>query len=106
MPLDIISTTEEKVHIKLNITTASGKPAKVDGVPTWTLDGTGSVVPDADGLGAFVVSADTPGISTWSVSADADLGPGVTTIVDGGTYTYNDPQASSLGLTADPAVLK
>lgn len=107
MPLDVVSTTEEKVHIKIAPVTSSGKPAPVEaGSVIWSLDGTGSIVPDEDGMGAFVVSADTPGVSNWSVSADADLGAGVTTIVDGGVYTYNDPQAAALGTTADPAVPK
>lgn len=106
MPLNITSTIEEKVHIKLFPVTSGGKPAELDGVPVWTLDGTGTIVPDEDGMGAFVISADEPGTSNWSVSADADLGEGVKTISDGGTYSYNHPQAAALGLTAEPAVPK
>lgn len=102
MPLDVVSTTEEKVHIHIAPKTSSGKPAAIEaGSAVWTLDGTGSIVPDADGLGAYVISADAPGVSNWSVSADADLGSGVATITDGGVYTYNDPLAAALGATAD-----
>lgn len=106
MPLDVVSTTEEKVKIHIAPVTSSGKPAKLDGIPVWTLDGTGSIVVAEDGLSADVVSADSPGVSNWSVSADADLGDGVSTIVDGGVYTYNDPQAAALGTTAEAAVPK
>lgn len=102
MPLDIQSTTDEKVHIHLAPVTSTGKPATLDGTPTWSITaGNATIVPDADGLGAFVVSEDVTGSSTWSVSADADLGAGVDTISDGGVYTYTHPNASSLGLTAD-----
>lgn len=92
MPLDVVSTTEEKVKIHIAPVTSTGKPAKLDGIPVWTLDGTGSIVAAEDGLSADVISADAPGTSNWSVTADADLGEGVSSITDGGVYTYNDPQ--------------
>lgn len=101
MPLNVTSTTEEKIKITLNITTASGKPAQVDGPPSWEIiDGNATVVPEADGLSAFLVSGDDPGTASWKVTADADLGAGVQEISDGGTYSYNHPQAAALGLTA------
>lgn len=107
MPLDITSTTEEKVHIKLNPTTALGKPAKLDGIPTWEItSGSAAVIPDLDGLGAFLISGDTMGSSTWKVSADADLGEGVRTIEDGGVYSYTNAEAAALGLIAETAVPK
>lgn len=107
MPLDITSTVEEKVHIKLAPVTSTGKPAILDGTPTWEItSGLATIVPDADGLGAFVVSEDTIGSSTWKVTADADLGAGVLTIEEGGTYTYTDAQAAALGVTLSPAVPK
>lgn len=107
MPLDVVSTTEEKVHIKIAPKTASGKPASLDGLAKWEItSGGATIVPDEDGLGAFVVSEDTSGSSTWKVSGDADLGEGVVTIEDGGTYTYTNPQAAAFGASADPAVPK
>lgn len=106
MALNVTSSTDEKVHIKLTPKTAGGKPAKVDGIPVWTLDGTGSIEVDADGLGAFLISADVAGSSTWSVTADADLGEGIVNISETGEYVYSDAQASSLGIVAEPAVPK
>jgi hypothetical protein len=101
MPLNLTSTTEEKIKITLNITTASGNPAQVDGPPTWEVtDGSATIVPEADGLSAYLISGNEPGVANWKVTADADLGAGVQEIVDGGTYTYNHPQAAALGLTA------
>lgn len=107
MPLDITSTIEEKVYIKLAPKTATGKPALLDGVPIWEITaGNATIVPDADGLGAYIVSEDVIGFSEWSVTADADLGSGVVSIAEGGTYTYTDAQAAALGVTLSPAVPK
>lgn len=105
--MDITSTIEEKVHLRLTPKTAAGNPATLDGKPTWTItSGNATIEEDEDGLGAFLVSEDTVGTSTYKVSADADLGEGVRTIEVEGSYNYTDAQASSLGLTAEPAVPK
>ncbi len=107
MPLDITSTVEEKVHITLSPKTAGGKPAVLDGTPTWQItSGNATIDVDNNGLGAFLISEDTIGSSTWKVSADADLGEGVRTIEESGTYTYTDAQAAALGLVAETAVPK
>lgn len=61
-------------------TTAGGKPAKVDGVPTWTADNTAvvdTVTASADGMSAVIHITDTPGAANLTVSADVDLGDGV-----------------------------
>lgn len=112
--MDVQSTTEEKVAIRINPTTSTGKPATIDGLATLSiLTGGATAVAatqdeiDADttagkpGLVGYLVSEDASGISTWGISADADLGEGIDTISDGGTYTYNHPLASSLGVSSD-----
>ena len=109
MPLKLAITSEEKIHVKLTHVTSNGNPATVDGAPVWSVvSGNGTVVPDADGLGAFLVSTDTvDGIDTvFMVDADADLGPGKTDIQDTITLTTTNAQAAGLGLTADAAVPK
>lgn len=107
MSLNLKSTTEQKVLVKLAPKTASGHDAKVDGKPVWTVtSGDATVEPSEDGLSAYLVSADTAGKATWTVEADADLGEGVTTITDGGEYEYTDPLAENLGATADEPVTK
>lgn len=109
MPLQLTITTEEKIHVKLTPATTGGKPAAVDGAPVWTVvSGAGTVVPDADGLGAFLLSTDSvDGVDTvFMVDADADLGAGVTDLQDTVTLTTTNAQAKSLGLTADAAVPK
>jgi hypothetical protein len=109
MALNLTLTTEQKQHVKINPVTAAGKPAKLDGAPVWEVtSGPGTVVPDADGLGAFIVTPDdTDGTQTiYTVSADADLGAGVDTITDTIVLTTVHADAAVLGLTSDPAVAK
>lgn len=107
--LTLTITTEQKVHVKLTPVTAEGNPAALDGIPVWSVvSGKSTVVPDADGLGAFLVSTDAvDGVDTvFMVDADADLGPGVTDIQDTITLTVTNAQAKSLGITADAPVDK
>lgn len=107
MPLQLKINDEQKVNIRLNPVTPSGKPVKVDGKPEWSVaDGDSTLVVADDGMSAFLVSADTPGITNYMVSADADLGEGVDTISDTIQLTVVDPQATSLGLVADPPEAK
>src|SRR5882724_4156897 len=71
-------TNEQKVQVILNPKTDSGKVAKLDGIPVWSVvSGDSTVVPADDGLSAFLVSADVPGDTTFLVDGDADLGTGV-----------------------------
>jgi len=120
MPLDLVSTTEEKIAVRIHPVTSSNKPAQVEAgsdhvtivsgnataVDATQAEKDADVAAGKSGLVGFVISEDTPGVSTWQVTADADLGPGVTSIVDGGSYTYNDPQAAALGTTADTPIAK
>lgn len=116
----IKSTTEEKVPIYVSPKTTSGKDAKIDGRAQLAIVSGNATVTnatqeeaDADeqasgrkGLVGYIVSEDTPGTSVWKVTADTDLGEGVTTIEDGGDYTYGDPQAANLGTGAGTPIAK
>jgi hypothetical protein len=107
MPLKIKINDEQKVNVKLVPVTPRGKPVKVDGIPEWTVnDGDSKIVVAADGLSADLISADVPGVTDITVSADVDLGEGVDTISDTIELTVVNPQANSLGLVASPAVDK
>lgn len=119
MPLVLTSTTEEKVPVFLNPTTALGKPSKIEGKvkvtattgsATWA-DATDQEISDYDtagspGLAGFVVSEDGGGVTTYSLNGDADLGSGVTSILDTIDYSYNDPNATNLGLSSGGPVPK
>lgn len=107
MPLDLSITTEEKINVKIAPVTSQGKPATLDGAPTWeVVSGNGTVEAAADGLSAFIVSGDSPDSIVVRVSADADLGAGVTTIEDIITTTVTNAQAAALGITNDAAIPK
>jgi hypothetical protein len=104
MPLELAITSEEKIHVSLDPKTQSGKPATLDGTPTWeVISGNGTVVADENGLGAYLVSGDAVDTVVYRVSADADLGQGVRTIEDTITVTVTNAEAAALGLTAGAA---
>jgi len=105
--MDIVLTNEQQVNVKLNPVSAKGHAEALDGIPVWAVvSGSCTIIPSADGLSCLIVSADVPGDSEISVSADADLGAGVVNISDAIRVTVNGAQAASLGLTQDPATLK
>lgn len=107
MPATVTITNEQKVTATLAPVTATGKPAKLDGIPTWTVQSGDSVVNvAADGLSAEVVSSDTPGDTQILIEADADLGAGVVTVSDILSVTVQGAQAQSLGLTVGEPVAK
>jgi hypothetical protein len=107
MSLELKITNEEKINVKLVPVTASNTPAKLDGKPTWVVtSGNSTVVVSDDGLSADLVSEDGVGDTVFTVTADADLGSGVTDISDTVTLTVVDPQAQSLGLVAGTPVPK
>lgn len=76
-----ITTDDNYPNAVLSITNARGEPAPVEGVPVWaSSDETViRVTAAADGMSA-VVDTVAAGTARVTVSADADLGSGVTTI--------------------------
>lgn len=106
--LELNITNEQQVTVHLAPKTPKGKPATLDGVPTWVVQPGGNVTLEVadDGLSCTIVSADEPGTSEVLVSADADLGEGVETISDLIQVAVGGAKASSLGLTADAPVDK
>jgi hypothetical protein len=107
MPMEISITNEQKVNVRLEPVTSTGKPARLDGVPTWSVQsGDATVEAASDGLSAFLISSDNPGDTAFLVSADADLGEGVVTISDVVTLKVAGAQADNLGIAADAPVAK
>jgi len=93
-------TNEQQVIVTLTPKTDAGKPAKLDGAPTWeVISGDSKVNVDGGGLSATIVSADDPGDTEILVSADADLGDGVETISDVLHVTVAGASAKNLGIT-------
>jgi len=114
MPLDLVSNTDQKVGIYVSPVTATGKPAKIEGKAILSIvSGGATAVPATDEqiaaeptLVGYVVSEDTDGQSEWKVTADADLGEGVSEISEGGQYVYSAAPAVSMGATAGQPVTK
>lgn len=102
--LEITITNEQQVNVTLHPVTATGRPAPVDGAPTWTVQsGNSTVNPAADGLSADLISSDTPGDTEILVEADADLGQGIVPISDIIRLSVAGAMAANLGLVAgDP----
>ncbi len=71
------------VDVAIAFLDAKGKPAKVDGVPTWVASDTSvidSVTPSADGMSAKLHVTDNIGASQLTVNADVDLGSGTNNV--------------------------
>jgi len=76
-----INTDQKFPTATLVITNDAGEPATVDGAPVWASsdETVVSVVAAEDGLSADI-SAVAPGTARVTVTADADMGAGVTEI--------------------------
>lgn len=72
---------DQKCPLTIKITDAKGQPAPTDDAPLWQSSNpaVAEVMPSDDGLSCEII-AGVPGDATVSVSADADLGDGTTTI--------------------------
>lgn len=77
-----ITTDDNFPNVTLSITNARGDPAPVEGVPVWASsdETVVRVTAAADGMSA-VVDTVAAGTARVTVSADADLGAGTTTLV-------------------------
>lgn len=107
MPVEITITNEQKIPVTLSPVTDTGKPAKLDGSPAWTvLSGNSQVVVADDGLSADLISSDDPGDTEIMIKADADLGAGVVEISDTIKLSVTGAQAKSLGITVGAAIPK
>jgi hypothetical protein len=100
--LSVACTNEEKVTVIATPRTAQGRPAQVDGALRVTVQsGDGTIEQDpASPLQFKAVSGDAPGVTTYLVEADADLGEGTTLISDTVELTVNSATAANFGLTA------
>jgi len=108
--VEVTITNEQKVNVTLSPKTDTGKPAKLDGIPTWTVvnpsEVTSTVVPAADGMSADLVSSDTPGDTTFLIDGDADLGTGVEDVQETITLHVSGANAKNLGVTIGTPVAK
>jgi hypothetical protein len=94
-------TDTQKVTFTITPKDKKGQPAKIDGVPAWTNsnEAVGTLTAAADGLSAEFVAL-IVGDTTIGVSADADLGPGVTSLAGSADITVTPGAASTVELVA------
>jgi hypothetical protein len=78
----LILPVDHKVPASIQPVDAAGNPAVVDGVPVWTSSSPeiATVNAAADGLSAEIVPVGPVGSCQINVTADADVGGGITTI--------------------------
>jgi uncharacterized protein YjdB len=89
--------TSQQIPATLTITNAAGQPAPVDGVPVWASSDETivAVTAAADGMSA-VAAAVAAGTARITVTADADVGAGVSSITG---------VSEDIVVTVDPANL-
>jgi hypothetical protein len=105
MPIEVSLTTEQQVRLSITPTTPAGAPAPIDGPATWTLQGSGAVVP-IDQTSCWYKAAAPVGDAVVTVQADADMGAGVVTLADTATMHVQTPMATQLGMAAEQPVLQ
>jgi hypothetical protein len=100
LTMSILLATQE-IDLAIQPLDKKGNPAQIDGIPAWMSSNPSAVavIPAADGL-SCVAKAGVIGASTVTVTADANLGSGVTTI--SGTYEINVAagEAVTIGIIA------
>lgn len=106
MPGEGACTNAEKLPVSVAFTSASGRPATVDGSITVTVQ-SGSGTVNMTGATSFeAVSGDVAEDVVYAVSADADLGAGVETISDVFTLHVTSEHAANFGFSTGAAVPK
>lgn len=95
-------TDSQQVSLTISPVDRKGNPAPVDGIPAWASSNTEvvTVAPAPDGMSAVASAVGPLGTATVSVTADADLGAGVTEIAGSLDITITAGSASTVTITA------
>lgn len=91
---------DQQVGLTIAITDKKGNPAQVDGAPTWASsdETVVTVTAAADGMSANVVAV-APGSARVVVTADADLGAGVTPLTGTLDFSVTAGGATAIAIT-------
>lgn len=75
-------TSSQQTILRPKFLDKKGNPGAVDGAPVWFVDNPNvlAITPSPDGLTCSVLAVGPVGVATVSMTADADLGEGVTSI--------------------------
>ena len=107
MNLNLTINDEQKVNVTINPVDADGNAVSLVGAPVWTVtSGDATLAVAADGLSAFVISGAVGIASVITVVGQGDPTVGVDPVTDTITLTVTAAEATDLGLTAAPPVLK
>lgn len=92
-------TNSQQATASITPVDKKGQPASVDGIPVWASSDETiiTVEPAVDGMSALVKAVGPLGSANVSVTADADLGTGVTSIF--GTLAVTITQGQAVGIT-------
>jgi hypothetical protein len=97
---------DQKVTLTIKPVDKKGNPALLDGAPVWATSNSelATVTEAPDGLSAEVVAVGPLGTVTISVTADADLGSGVTPLAGSLDITVVSGAAETIEISAgDPS---
>ena len=101
----ITMTNSQQASATIQPVDKKGQPAPVDGVPVWASSDETIITVEsaADGLSAVVKAVGPLGAAKVSVTADADLGTGVTSIFGSLDVTITQGQAVGITITLGEA---
>lgn len=104
--MGLILKDTQKVPVTVGFLDGKGNPAKVDGVPAWSVSDATilSVTPAADGMSATVMAIGPLGTSQVSCTGDADLGEGVRPVAATLDVEVQAGEAVSAGINAGAPV--
>jgi len=76
-------SSSQQTDVSVVFLDKAGNPAQVDGVPEWMVDNPNvlAINPGIDGLSCRVAAVGPLGLAKVTLTADADLGEGVTAVV-------------------------
>lgn len=103
--LSITMTNSQQATASIQPVDKRNQPAPVDGIPVWASSDETivTVTPAADGMSAVVAAVGPLGTAKISVTADADLGTGVSSIFGTLDVTITQGQAVGMTITLGPA---
>jgi hypothetical protein len=95
-----------EVTATLKITNDAGQPARIDGLPVWTVSDPAIVTLDVatDGMSAIAKATGTEGVTQVTAEVDADRGEGVRPITAIGDIAVLGPEASVVEMTFGTSV--
>lgn len=101
--MEVVLTNAQKVRIRVEPADEYGNPAPVDGVPVWSLSDPSLITLELepDGMSGYAITVGPVGTCTLTVTADADMGPGVVPISGNLDLIVVQSQATFIGFSTD-----